>query len=62
MDIKVGDVYVRHSDKKSYRVKSIDNIMVVLEAVDGSGLSLADIFGIKKAYSRTDPKPAPESP
>ena len=32
MDIKVGDVFVRHSDEKVWTVKSVDGIKVVLES------------------------------
>lgn len=30
MEVKVGDLYIRRSDRKIWRVKKIDNIMVVL--------------------------------
>jgi len=56
MDIKVGYVYIRHSDERVYRVKNIDNKMVVLEAVDKSHLSLTDIFGLEKGYTKIKPK------
>ena len=42
MDVKIGDVYVRNSDGKVYRVKKIDNKMIVLEAEDQSRLILTD--------------------
>ena len=32
MDIKVGDVFVRRSDERSWTVKKIDGIKVVLES------------------------------
>ena len=53
MDVKAGDVYIRNSDKKVYRVKSIDNKMVVLEAKGGQ-LSITNIFGLKKAYTKKE--------
>jgi hypothetical protein len=31
--------------------------MVVLESEDGTRLSLADIFGLRKAYSKKEPTP-----
>jgi len=52
MDITVGDTYVRHSDEKMWRVKSVDNKKVVLESVDGAGLTVTDIFGLKSAYTK----------
>jgi hypothetical protein len=60
VEVKVGDIYIRHSDGKSYRVKRIDNKMVVLESLeleDGSRLRLTDIFGLEKAYSKRESKP-----
>jgi hypothetical protein len=57
MGVKVGDIYIRHSDKRVYRVKNIDNIMVVLEAEDGSHLCLTNIFGLEKGYIKVGPKP-----
>jgi hypothetical protein len=56
MDIKIGDIYIRDSDERVYRVKNIDNKMVVLEAENGQ-LSLTDIFGLEKAYSKKEPNP-----
>jgi hypothetical protein len=55
MDVKIGDIYIRESDGKIYRVKKIDNTMVVLESEDGSRLTLTDIFGLKKAYGKKEP-------
>jgi hypothetical protein len=57
MEIKVGDIYIRHSDGRSYKVKRIDHKMVVLESVDEVRLSLTDIFALQKAYSRIEPSP-----
>ena len=34
MDIKVGDVFVRRSDKRMWTVKKIDGTKVVLESLD----------------------------
>jgi len=55
--VKVGDIYIRHSDGKICRVKRIDHKKVVLESEDGTWLTLADIFGLEKAYSKKEPKP-----
>ncbi len=52
MNVKIGDVYIRNSDGKMCKVKKIDNTMVVLELEDGSHLSLADIFGLEKGYTK----------
>ena len=60
VEVKVGDIYIRHSDGKSYRVKRIDNKMIVLESLeleDGSRLRLTDIFGLEKAYSKRESEP-----
>ncbi len=62
MEIKVGDIYTRHSDGKSYRVKRIDYKMVVLESVDEIRLSLTDVFALQKAYSKRESTPTQESP
>ncbi len=53
MNVKVGDIYIRHSDGKICRVKNIDNKMVVLEVEDGR-LSLTDIFGLQTGYSKKE--------
>jgi len=55
VEVKVGDIYIRHSDRGIWRVKKIDNIMVVLESEDGTRLTLADIFGLGKGYSKKEP-------
>jgi len=55
MEVKVGDIYIRHSDEKVYRVKRIDNKMIVLELEDGSLLSLTDIFALERAYTKKEP-------
>ncbi len=54
MDVKVGDIYIRNSDDKIYRVKTIDNTMIILESEDGH-LALTDIFGLEKAYRKKEP-------
>jgi len=57
VEVKVGDIFIRHSDGKSYRVKRIDHKMVVLELEDGTRLSLTDIFSLEKAYRKRESKP-----
>lgn len=59
MEIKVGDIYVRHSNERVYRVKKIDNTMVVLKKEgDEMHQCLTDIFGLEKAYTKIEPKSA----
>ena len=55
MDVKIGDIYIRESDGKIYRVNKIDNTMIVLESEDGSRKILTDIFGLEKAYRKKEP-------
>ena len=56
MDVNIGDIYIRHSDGKLWRVKSIQNKKVVLESLDGVGfLTMTDIFGLQKAFAKRDP-------
>ncbi len=57
MKVKVGDIYIRHSDGKVFRVKRIDHTMVVLELEGETRLSLTDIFGLEKGYSKEESKP-----
>ena len=57
MDVKVGDIYIRHADRKSYRVKRIDHAMVVLQLEDGTRLRLTDIFGLEKGYGKRESEP-----
>ena len=58
MEVKVGDIYIRHKDEKICRVKSIDNIMVVLESCqDKNQLIITDIFSLEKGYSKKEPEP-----
>ena len=61
VEIKVGDIHIRHSDGKSYKVKRIEYKMVVLESVDEFRLSLTDVFALQKAYSKREPRPTQES-
>ena len=56
MKIEVGDIYIRNSDRILYRVKAIDNIKVILESEDGSLLSITDIYGLEKAYTKRESK------
>ena len=56
MEIKVGDLYIRRSDRQICKVKRIDNKMVVLELEDEGRLILTDIFGLEKAYTKKEPK------
>ena len=58
MDAKVGDTYIRHSDGKICRVKKIDDIKVVLESQDGTWVSLTDVYGLEKSYTRRESKTA----
>jgi hypothetical protein len=55
MDVKIGDIYIQHSDGKTWRVKRIDNNMIVLELEDGSLQTLIDIFGLEIAYRKKEP-------
>ncbi len=57
VEVKVGDIYIRHSDGKICRVKRIDHSMIVLELEDETRLSLTDIFGLEKGYSKKEPEP-----
>jgi len=56
VEVKLGDIYIRHSDGKICRVKRIDHTMVVLELEDETRLSLTDIFGLEKGYSKRESK------
>jgi len=58
MDFTIGEIYIRHLDGKLWRVKNIDNKKVVLESLDGVGLTMTDIFGLEKGYSKKEPKTA----
>jgi len=52
VNIKLGEIYTRHSDGVVYRVKMIDYKKVVLESEDGSLLSMTDIYGLENAYTK----------
>ena len=58
MEIKLGDIYTRHSNRAVYRVKMIDGRQVVLESEDGRLLSMTDIYGLANAYTRRESKVA----
>ncbi len=60
MEIKVGDIYIRHLDAKMYRVKWIDHRTVVLE--NGNHLRLAKIFDLENGYSKRESQPIQETP
>ena len=62
MEVKVGDIYTRHSDGKICRVKWVDGTTAVLESEDRSRLLLTDIFGLEKAYSKRESKSTEKSP
>ena len=62
MEIKVGDIYIRHSDGQICRVKWADHTTVVLESEDGSHLRLTNIFGLEKAYSKREVEPTQKIP
>ena len=57
MEVKVGDIYIRHSDGKICKVKWIGRTTVVLESEDGTRVRLTDIFDLEKAYSKREPEP-----
>ncbi len=57
MNLKVGDIYIRRSDGMIYKVKAIDHKKVVLESVDKYLLTMTDIFGLEKAYSKKESEP-----
>ena len=60
--VKVGDIYIRRSDGQTCRVKWIDRTTVVLELGDETRLSLTDIFGLEKGYSKRESQPTQKSP
>jgi hypothetical protein len=57
VNIKVGDIYIRHSDGTICKVKMIDHKTIVLESEDGTWLTLVDISGLAKTYSKKESKP-----
>ena len=59
MEIKLGEIYTRRSDGGVYRVKMIDGRQVVLESEDKNLISITDIRGLQKAYSRKE-SPTPQ--
>ena len=54
MDIKVGNVFVRHSDERVWTVKQIDGNKVLLESPDKK-LAMTDIYGLRKNYDKVEP-------
>ena len=56
MEVKVGDVYIRHSNERVYKVKKIDNKMVVLQLMNEKQLCLTNIFALGKGYTKVKPK------
>ena len=54
MDIKVGNVFVRHSDERVWTVKQIDGNKVLLESPDKK-LTMTDIYGLRKNYDKVEP-------
>ena len=55
MDIKVGDVFVRHSDEKFWTVKWIDGTWVIHES-PGKKLAMTDVHGLRNNYDRVENK------
>jgi len=53
MDIKVGDVFVRHSDDRVWTVKKIDGNKVLLESPDKK-LTMTDVYGLRKNYDKVE--------
>ncbi len=53
---KVGDIYVRHSDRVVYRVKWVDYKTVVLESEEGSLLAMTHIYDLEKSYTKQESK------
>jgi hypothetical protein len=54
--VKLGDIYIRNSDRKVCKVKWIDHKGVVLKSEGEDWLALADICGLEKTYTRKEPK------
>ena len=54
MEVKVGDIYIRHSDQQICKVKRIDNKMIVLELKDENRLILTNLFSLENAYIRKE--------
>jgi hypothetical protein len=55
--VKVGDIYIRNSDGKVWRVKKIDHKRIVLESENGRRLTLTDIFGLGKHIEKKNQSP-----
>jgi len=56
MEVKIGDLYIRHSNRKIYRVKQIVHKRIVLELENRQGPEvLTDIWGLEKAYTKKVP-------
>jgi hypothetical protein len=56
MEVKAGDIYIRHSNKRVYKVKMIDNKMIVLQLMNERQLCLINIFGLEKGYTKLERK------
>ncbi len=55
MNVKIGDLYIRNSNGKTYVVKQIDNTMVVLQSLEDAGrLAISDIFSLQKGYKKKE--------
>ena len=54
MEIKTGDIYIRHSDGQICRVKWIDRSTLVLESDNERHLRLTNIFALEEAYSKRE--------
>ncbi len=55
MNVKIGDLYIRNSDGKIWKVKRIDYKMIVLELERESKHALTDIFGLERGYTKKEP-------
>ncbi len=53
MNVKVGDVFVRHSDDRVWVVKKIDGNKILLESPDKK-LTMTDTYGLAKSYSKVE--------
>jgi hypothetical protein len=58
MEVKVGDIYIRHANQRVYKVKEINNKMVVLQLMNEKQLCLINIFALEKGYTKVTPKSA----
>jgi hypothetical protein len=57
VEIKVGDIYIRHSDGQICRVKWIDRTTLVLESDNERHVRLTNIFALEKAYRKREFQP-----